>query len=222
MVVAAVVRRREFALAVDRAAELAAHMTSVSSSRPRRFRSRISAPAAVDRPHCARISFGRLPCCVPAAHVELDEAHSALGRRRASRQFAANVPGFFTSSPYIASVASSSPEKSTRSGTDICMRNAISACAMRARTSGSSVRSELVAVEFATRSSMRRRSVARDALRIAQEQHRIAAARSLQPWCSLGRKPLPQKRADSACMLPKPLRDQHDERRQVRFMLPRP
>jgi hypothetical protein len=40
--------------------------------------------------------------------------------------------------------------------------------------------------------------------------------RSLQPWCWLGRKPLPQKRADERLHVAEALRDQHDEGRQVR------
>ena len=42
--------------------------------------------------------------------------------RRASRQFAAKVPGFLALSPYKSKTCFGSVEKSVNAGTDICMR----------------------------------------------------------------------------------------------------
>ena len=47
---------------------------------------------------------------------------SRSASRLAIRQCRANVPGFFTSSPYIASTWSGSLEMSATSGTDVCIR----------------------------------------------------------------------------------------------------
>ena len=52
--------------------------------------------------------------------------------RRASRQLSAKVPGFVTSGPYMSRVLFGSLAMSTSSGTEVCMRNAISYWAMRA------------------------------------------------------------------------------------------
>ncbi len=55
-----------------------------------------------------------------------------------------------------------------------------------------------------------------------QVEHRVAAARSLTPWCFEGRKPLPQSRSRSRLvgLVAAPLRDHHDERRQVLVLAP--
>ena len=57
--------------------------------------------------------------------------------RRASRQLAAKVPGVRESGPYMSKTRSGSAATSVSSGTDVCIRNAISYCAMRVRISGS-------------------------------------------------------------------------------------
>ena len=69
---------------------------------------------------------------------ELDEAHAALGQ--APRQNAVGgvaCPACATSGPYISNVDSGSFERSVSSGTEVCMRYAISYCAMRVAISGS-------------------------------------------------------------------------------------
>ena len=75
--------------------------------------------------------------------------------RRAIRQFAANVPGFLESGPYSSKVCSDSFDRSVNSGTDVCMRNAISYCAMRVLISGLFTVSNSSWFSFA-RSSMNR------------------------------------------------------------------
>jgi hypothetical protein len=47
------------------------------------------------------------------------------------------LPMRFTSGPYISSVAADSFERSVNSGTLVCIRNAISYCAIRVWISGS-------------------------------------------------------------------------------------
>ena len=51
--------------------------------------------------------------------------------RRARMQFAAKEPGFRESGPYISKVVAGSFERSVNSGTEVCIRYAISYCAMR-------------------------------------------------------------------------------------------
>ena len=124
--------------------------------------------------------------------------------RRAMRQFEAKVPGLFTSLPYISKVFSSSLLKSVSSGTDICIRKAISLCAMRVRTSGSRLRSYSFSLSSPTKSSMRRRSSRETPSGFFKYKTGSLPERNLHPWCSLDKNPEPQKRADSACMLPNP------------------
>src|SRR5204862_7504 len=61
--------------------------------------------------------------------------------RLAWRQLAANVPDLYTSGPYRSRTCFGSFERSISSGTDDCMRNAISYWAMRACVSGSATSS---------------------------------------------------------------------------------
>src|SRR6184192_1179246 len=76
--------------------------------------------------------------------------------RRANRQLAAYVPGLRESGPYNANVDSGSFERSIRSGTEVCMRYAISYCATRVSISGSAYFSASRRFNFAMPSSMRR------------------------------------------------------------------
>ena len=62
---------------------------------------------------------------------------SRSASRRASRQFAAYVPGLRDSGPYISKTESGSFERSISSGTEVCIRYAISYCAIRVSISGS-------------------------------------------------------------------------------------
>jgi len=57
--------------------------------------------------------------------------------RRARMQLAAYDPGFRASGPYISNVFSGSFDRSASSGTELCIRYAISYCAIRVSISGS-------------------------------------------------------------------------------------
>ena len=81
-------------------------------------------------------------------------------RRRASRQFDANVPGFCTSGPYRSRTCFGSLEISPTSGTLVCKRYAISYCSMRDSISGSSSRSSWTRLSCPSVSRTARRLVA--------------------------------------------------------------
>ena len=80
---------------------------------------------------------------------------------RASRQLPQTCPALRASSPYSSNVLSGSSDRSVNSGTEACIRNAISYCAMRVAISGSPVCSKLRLVQIvAGQSRKRRRAVA--------------------------------------------------------------
>ena len=100
MMVAAVVRFRQLALAVDRAAELAAPDDQRVVQQPALLqiadqrRRRLIGVAALEREIARQIVV-----LVPAAMIELDEAHVALGqpaREQAIRREGAGLPRFRT------------------------------------------------------------------------------------------------------------------------------
>ena len=96
--------------------------------------------------------------------------------RRAIRQFAREGAGLAGIRLHTARTCSPVRcERSVKSGTEVCIRNAISYCAIRVLISGSLNVSSVIVVELLARSSMkRRRSLPIEAFRIGDIQHRIA------------------------------------------------
>jgi hypothetical protein len=111
--------------------------------------------------------------------------------RRASRQFAAYVPGLRTFGPYMSTTASDSFDVSVSSGTLDCIRNASSYCEIRVAISGSLQRVEPSAVERPDFVQHLPPGVPRNARRVAQPQHRVAAVAELHPLVLRRQKPAP-------------------------------
>ena len=139
MMVAAIIGRREAALAVNGAAEFAApdHQRVVQHAAlfqvlDQRGGRLIGFLAAL------RQILRQLAVVVPVAMEKLDEAHAALGqppRQQAIRREGARL--FRIRPVQLERRAPVSLERSVNSGTELCMRNAISYCAMRVAISGS-------------------------------------------------------------------------------------
>src|ERR1700739_774630 len=115
--------------------------------------------------------------------------------RRAMRQLYANVPGSFASSPYKSHVDLGSLLRSASSGTDVCIRYAISYCAMRACVSGSPSSSNVWRLISLTASSILRRTST--PLGSVRERAGSPSERSPTPAYSEERKPLPPRRDDT-------------------------
>src|SRR5438477_3076583 len=113
---------------------------------------------------------------------------------RARRQLAAYVPGLRESGPYSSNVDSGSLERSTRSGTEVCIRYAISYCATRVSISGSAYFSDNRRLSFAMPSNMRRRIVEDTPGGFDKYNTGSPLARNFTPWCRDARKPRPHKR----------------------------
>ena len=79
-------------------------------------------------------------------------------RRRARRQLAANGAGLARVGSVQLEGGCGSLEISASSGTDVCIRNAISYWAMRAEISGSLILFNFISLSFARSSSIRRRA----------------------------------------------------------------
>jgi hypothetical protein len=109
--------------------------------------------------------------------------------RRAIKQLRANVPGLSTSGPYSASTLSGSSRTSVASGTEACIRYAISYCAIFDSISGLPVRSRcssasrlIVAIAAPRRSAV---------IPAGLETYSTGSAldrNSTPPWCD-GRNP---------------------------------
>ena len=141
MMVATVVLARQIALAVDGAAKLTAPDNQRVVQQPALFRDPGPAHRPADR--CRDIDWARSPatlaCWSQPRWKICTNRTSRSAMRRASRQLAANVPGFCTSGPYMSSTCCGSSEMSVSSGTEVCMRYAISYWAMRACVSASPI-----------------------------------------------------------------------------------
>ena len=178
MMIAAEVRRGQLALAVGRAAELAApdHERVVEQAALLQIGDQRGA-GLVDVVALQREIRRQVVVLIPAAMVELDETHAALGQP--AREQAVRGEACRACAPRRRKRRTSPPArllKSVSSGTEVCMRNAISYCAMRVSISGSSDSACCCAVQFAERrraSAAGRRRV--DAVGIREIQHRIAA-----------------------------------------------
>ena len=78
-------------------------------------------------PHCSGKIARQIVVLVPAAMIELNEPHAALGkspREQAVRRDSSRAS--VTSGPYISNVLAGSFDRSINSGTEVCMRYAIS------------------------------------------------------------------------------------------------
>ena len=157
---------------------------------------------------------------VPPAMIDLHETDAALGQaprqqthsRRTCRACALPVRR-------DRALAWALSEMSVRSGTEVCIRKAISYWAMRVWISGSPHALECrdgSAWPIRRASCGGRRHRRRAGF---QEQHRIARdARSATPWCLDGKKPAPHSRVIerlSALPLSRTSGDHDHERRQV-------
>ena len=177
-------------------------MTSVSSSRPRRFRSVQQGRDRAGRSPCTSSagavtmsSPGPVPWHVPAPVVELDEAHAALDqpagqqavvgerrRRPARRRTASSV--FFGSCLM-----------SITSGTAICIRKASSYWLIRVSVSGSPNCFSSTSLSCLSASRLRRRHVAVHALGVVDVQDRVAGrCGTARPGRREGRKPVLHRR----------------------------
>ena len=151
-------------------------MTSVSSSRPRCFQILISAADgwSVSLALRRQICFGSLPCWSQPRWKSWMKRTPRSARRRASRQLAANVPGFRASGPYSSKTCSRLLRKigqfrhrGLHPERHLVLRDA-------RRDFGSPNSSSFIWFSL-PRSSRKRRAVAVvEARRIRQVQHRIA------------------------------------------------
>ena len=140
VMVAAVVGRGELALGVDRPPELAAPDDESIFEEASVFEILDEGEGrAVDVPRLGGKHLGRELMDVPPAVIDLDEPDAALELKASRRAMSAvfwNVPGSLASSPHRSKVLSGSLPRSAISGTEDCMRKAISYCAIRAKVSG--------------------------------------------------------------------------------------
>src|ERR1017187_8059237 len=116
------------------------------------------------------------------------------------RQVWAKDPGLLrASSPYRLQVLSGSLPASVSSGTEACIRNAISYWAMRVRVSGSPRRWNCTRFISARESSMRRRTSVGTPSGLLMKSTGSSALRRLTPAYWPERKPALQRRGEMAC-----------------------
>ena len=101
------------------------------------------------------------------------------------------------------------------SGTDACMRNAISYWAMRVCVSGSPKFWNSSSLSFARLSSIRRRMLAVDAVGVLQIQHRVVACAQVHALVPRRQKAASPEAAVEGLAIAGAVRDHHHERRQV-------
>ena len=116
----------------------------------------------------------RLPCWSQPRWKICTNRTSRSASRRASSAQRAKLPGVWTSGPYMSRTCLGSLEMSASSGTDVCIRNAISYWAIRAWVSGSANDSYSLWLSRLIASSVRRRVDASTPVGVRQEQDRIA------------------------------------------------
>ena len=161
--------------------------TSVSSSMPRCFRSRISAAIGLIDFAGHFESVAHAAMMVPIAMIELDEANASLRQPPGQQAIGGEGAVAPPSSPYMLRMCRGSLARSHQDGNAVCMRKAISYWAMRVAISGSSSTLFCSRLSPCTAEMMSPRS-ARDAGRIAQVQHRIADAAQLHTLKPAGQK----------------------------------
>ena len=81
--------------------------------------------------HWPAICFGKIVVLVPAAMEKLDEAHAAFRQAARHHAIGGKRARFARVGTVSSNTASGSFDRSVSSGTDDCMRNAISYCEMR-------------------------------------------------------------------------------------------
>ena len=126
---------------------------------------------------------------VPAAMEELLEQDAALGEAPGEDAVRGESPGLRESGPYSSKVDSGSSERSMSSGTEVCMRYAISYlrdAIMDLRVQGLL---ELGRVDPGDAIEHAPARVRIDPARVVQVEHRIACAAELDAWWRDGRKP---------------------------------
>ena len=112
---------------------------------------------------------------VPAAVEELDEAHAALGQPAGEQAVGGEGAGLAGVGAVQLEDVAGSFERSVSSGTEVCMRNAISYCAMRVAISGSPILVELGCRSASPgRRALRARVRASMPVGIREVEHRIA------------------------------------------------
>ena len=92
-------------------------------------------------------------------------------------------------------IAFGSPEISASSGTEACMRKAISCCAMVVWISGSPISAWCFLFSFASESSIRLLTCESTPLGLDRKSTGSPVVWKDVPWNFEGRKPLPQRRA---------------------------
>ena len=140
MMVAAVVVSRQGSLAVDCPAELTAPNYQRVVEQPALFQVCDQGVAGlVNVATLVGQIAGHVEMLVPATVEDLDEPDVALDEPASKQVQRANVPGLCTSGPYISRTCFGSFEMSVSSGTELCIRKAISYWAMRVCVSGSAI-----------------------------------------------------------------------------------
>ena len=87
--------------------------------------------------HCSAKSRGKIVMLIPPALIELNETHPALRQPPRQQAIRGVRAGLARIRPVHLKRARGSFERSINSGTDVCIRYAISYCAMRVSISGS-------------------------------------------------------------------------------------
>ena len=155
---------------------------------------------------------------VPAAVEDLHEPDVALGQPAGQQAQRANVPGLCTSGPYMSRMCFGSFEMSVSSGTEVCIRKAISYWAIRAWVSGSAIDSYSLLVQPVDRVEHAPAGAGVDARRgsrgTAPDRPSTAAPRPGACWAG---SPSPRAgcRSPGRCLAVGPGRGHHHERRQV-------
>ena len=151
---------------------------------------------------------------VPALVIELDEPHAALGQPAREQAVGGKVPGVLASGPYRSNVSAVSFETSITPGH--AGLHAIRHLVLRdARVDfGVAERLGRVRVQVLQPIQQQPPALARDAVGIAEIEHRIRAAAELHALMLRRQEAAaPQARVERLVDLAR--RDQHDERRQV-------
>ena len=157
---------------------------------------------------------------VPAAVDELDEAHAALGQAAGEQAVAgeAAVDRRRRRAVQVERLLAARSERSVSSGTDVCMRNAISYWAMRVSISGSPNARAASCVQLADAVEHRRGALAASTPGgLDRYSTGSPPVRNRTPWCCAGQEAAaPQPREERLVgLVAAALRDHDDERGQV-------
>ncbi len=172
-----------------------ANTTRVSSRRPRILRSLSSADVgwSTSRHWPCRFS-GSLVWWSQPRWKSWTKRTSLSAILRARRQLRAYDPGLCTSGPYMLRTSFGSLEMSVSSGTDVCIRNAISCWLMVVSISGSPISARCLRLRSSSESSMRRLILALIPFGFERKRTGSPVDWNADPWCLDGRNPLPHMR----------------------------